>query len=333
MDTDLKTRIDLFVQNSRSVGDAFVYEYGLNCLVSGHILTNADCRADIKKMKEAGKILASKAGISSSFRTTVELAVLTKMSMRNDPERYIDEVLGVYKTLKGKRAVGYNCMVLSSMMVVDHGRVSEAGKIAVRMEEIVDKLSRRHPLLSDESDIAFAVLLAMTGKDTDTAVNEIEECYVYLKKDLKIKADANAIRGLSELLGISGGDLKAKCDKVAELFTALKKYDAQYGNYYELSALSTLADLDTGKDELVDLIAETEEILKDDTEFARWPLVKRGRLMFAAVLIAEILSDGNDQVYSSAVNSAVVSNAITSVVAVEITTMMCVSMAINSIFN
>ena len=35
MDTDLKTKIDLFVQNSRSVGDAFVYEYGLNCLVSG----------------------------------------------------------------------------------------------------------------------------------------------------------------------------------------------------------------------------------------------------------------------------------------------------------
>ncbi len=328
MDTDLKTKIDLFVQNSRSVGDAFVYEYGLNCLVSGLILTNVDCRADIKKMKEAGKILASKAGISSSFRTTVELAVLTKMSMRNDLERYIDEVLGVYKTLIGKRTVGYNCMVLSSMMVVDHGRVSEAGKIAVRMEEIVDKLSRRHPLLSDESDIAFAVLLAMTGKDTDMAVNEIEECYVYLKKDLKIKADANAIRGLSELLVISGGDLKAKCDKVAELFTAFKEYDAQYGNYYELSALSELADLDTGKDELVELVIETEEILKNDNGFGRWPLVKRGRLMFAAVLVAEMLTDGNDRIYSS----AVVSNAITSVVAEEITTMMCVSMAINSIF-
>lgn len=164
-------------------------------------------------MKEAGKILASKAGISSSFRTTVELAVLTKMSMRNDPERYIDGVLGVYKTLKGKRTVGYNCMVLSSMMVVDHGRVSEAGKIAVRMEEIVDKLGRRHPLLSDESDIAFAALLAMTGKDTDPCVDhpKIKDGKIVTSKSDK-KNHGFGISNIRSAAEDCGGELSVSCE-------------------------------------------------------------------------------------------------------------------------
>ena len=329
MNSELKNKIDLFVQNRQAVGDAFIFEYGLNCLVSSLILTNANRRADIEKMKEARKILASKTGIFSSFRATVELAVLTKMSMQNDPEKYIDEVLGVYKTLRGKRIIEYNCMVLSAMTVVDLGRMSEAGKIAARMEEIIDKLSRRHPLLSDESDIAFAVLLAMTGKDANTAVEEIESCYVYLKKELKVKADANAIQGLSELIVISEGDLKGKCDKAAELFTAFKENNAKYGNYYEFSSLGVLTGLDIDKDELVDLIIETEETLRKEKGFGSWSLDKRERLMFAAVLVAEMFSDCNDRVYSSAVNSTVISNAIAAVVAEETATMMCITMSMN----
>ena len=199
MDSNLKSKIDLFIQNRQAVGDAFIFEYGLNCMVSSLILTNANRRADIEKIKEARKILASKTSILSSFRVTVELAVLTKMSIQTDPEKYIDDVLAVYKTLRGKRIIEYNCMVLSAMTIVDLGLMNEAANIAKRMESIVDKLSKKHPLLSDESDIAFAVLLALSEKDDDALVDEIEECYVYLKKELKVKADANAIQGLSEL--------------------------------------------------------------------------------------------------------------------------------------
>ena len=333
MDSNLKSKIELFVQNRQAVGDAFVFEYGLNCLVSSLILTNVNYRANIEKMKEARKILASKTSILSSFRVTVELAVLTKMSIQNDPERYIDNVISVYKTLRGKRIIEYNCMVLSAMTIVDLGMMNEAGKIAARMENIVSKLSKKHPLLSDESDIAYAVLLAMSEKDDDALVDEIEECYVYLKKELKVKADANAIQGLSELLVIAGGNLKDKCDKAAKLFTTFKEHGARYGNYYEFSSLGALAGLDIDMDELVDLVIETEEYLRKEKGFGSWSLEKRERLMFAAIFVAEMFSDNDDQVYSNAINSAVISNALASIVAEEVATMTCVSMAMNTTFD
>ena len=333
MDSNLKSKIDLFIQNRQDVGNAFVFEYGLNCLVSSLILTNADRKADVVKMKEVRKILASKASILSSFRVSVELAVLTKMSIQSDPERYIDDVLAVYKTLRGKRIIEYNCMVLSAMTIVDLGLKNEAEKIAKRMESIVDKLSKKHPLLSDESDIAFAVLLALSEKDDDELVNEIEGCYIYLKKELKVKADANAIQGLSELLVISGGNLKEKCEKSAELFTTFKEHGARYGSYYEFSSLGALAELDIDKDELVDMVIETEEYLRREKGFGSWSLEKRERLMFAAIFVAEMLSNSKDEVYSKAVNSAVISSALASIVAEEVATMTCVSMAMNTTFD
>ena len=51
MDSNLKSKIDLFIQNRQAVGDAFIFEYGLNCMVSSLILTNANRRADIEKIK------------------------------------------------------------------------------------------------------------------------------------------------------------------------------------------------------------------------------------------------------------------------------------------
>lgn len=255
------------------------------------------------------------------------------MSIQTDPGKYIDDVIAVYKTLRGKRIIEYNCMVLSAMTIVDLGLMNEAASIAKRMESIVDKLSKKHPLLSDESDIAFAVLLALSEKDDDALVDEIEECYVYLKKELKVKADANAIQGLSELLVISGGNLREKCDKSAELFTTFKEHGARYGNYYEFSSLGALAELDIDMDELVDMVIETEEYLGREKGFGNWTLQKRERLMFAAIFVADMLSGSDDQIYNKAVNSAVISNALASIVAEEVATMTCVSMAMNSAFD
>ena len=34
MDSNLKSKIDLFIQNRQAVGDAFIFEYGLKCNMS-----------------------------------------------------------------------------------------------------------------------------------------------------------------------------------------------------------------------------------------------------------------------------------------------------------
>ena len=55
--------------------------------------------------------------------------------------------------------------------------------------------------------------------------------------------------------------------------------------------------------------------------------------MFAAIFVADMLSGSDDQIYNKAVNSAVISNALASIVAEEVATMTCVSMAMPCPFS
>ncbi len=331
MKPELEQKINLFVENRKEAEKAFVMEHKLNHVLSSLILTGSGHSLDREKVKEAKKIVKSKKGMLSVFRATCFVDVVTKMSIQNNPERYIEDVLEVYKIIKGKRIMEYTGLVLASMAIVDLGRKNEAEKIAVKYEEILRKMSKKHPFLTDENDIAFAVLLAMTEKDVDTIIDEMEECYTYLKKTLKVKADANALQGLSELIILSDGSMTEKCDKAAELYVTFKEHGAKYGYYFEFASLAALIGLDINKDELVDLIIEVDEKLKDNKGFGDWSMNRKERLMFAAILVAEVLSGDNNQMYNYAIDSAVISNTIASIIAEEVAVMMCMIICTNTI--
>ena len=150
MDSELKRKIDLFVSNRQGAGETFILEYGLNCLVSSLILTGKDKTIDADKMKELKKLLNSKTSALSSFRVTTEVAVLSKLAVQNNPEGYLDDVLEVYKVVRGKRILEYYSYVFAAMTIVDLGRKNEAEAIVSKTEEILSRMKKIHPILTDE---------------------------------------------------------------------------------------------------------------------------------------------------------------------------------------
>ena len=325
MDSELSRKTDLFIANRQAAGDAFILEYGLNCLLSSLILTGVDKTMDVEKMKELRKLLASKTSVFSSFRLTIEVAVLTKLSIQDNPEAYLDDVLEVYKTVRGKKIIEYYSFIFAAMTIVDLGRKNEAEAIVAKTEEILARMKKIHPFLTDENDYAYVALLAMTTKSVDRIIDEMEECYNYLKKEVKINADANSIQSLCELIVLSEGNLIEKCDRAAELFTAFKDHGARYGSYYEFASLGALIGLDCDKDELVETIIEVADTLKKNKGFGAWTLDNRQRLMFGAMLVAQVMSNNDSVLYDYGVNSAVINNTVAALIAEEIATMVCVS--------
>lgn len=329
MDSELNRKIDLFVANRQGAGETFILEYGLNCLISSLILTGTDKTFDEDRMKEVKKLLVSKTSALSSFRVTAEVAVLSKLAAQNNPEGYLDDVLEVYKVVRGKRVLEYYSYVFAAMTIVDLGRKNEAEKIVAKTEEILNRMKKLHPFLTDENDYAYVALLAMTNKSVDQIIDEMEECYEYFKKDLKIKADSNSIQSLCELIVLSEGNLKEKCDKASELFTAFKDHGARYGSYYEFASLGALIVLDCDTDKLVDTIIEVADTLKQNKGFGSWTLDNKQRLMFAAMLVAQVMSTNDNVLYDYGVNSAVLNNTVAAIIAEEIATMICVATIIS----
>ena len=81
-----------------------------------------------------------------------------------------------------------------------------------RYRDIYKKMDKKHPILTSSDDSIFAVMLALTEKPVDQIIDEMEECFNYLKKEIKLNVGANEFQGLGEILALTDGDMKEKCD-------------------------------------------------------------------------------------------------------------------------
>jgi len=328
MNTEFTRKLELLAANKKSIDKAFKFEMGISQVVASLLLASNGKEADIEKMKEARAILKKKAGVFSAFRDATELVILARMALENDPEKYIDDVKEVFDIFMKGKVFEDTYMVLASMIVVDRGRKADAEEIKDKTNEILKRMSKKHPILTSSEDLALAALLATTDRDIDSIIDDMEECFTYTKKELKLKADSDSIQALSQILALNGGDMRAKCDKVAEIFAAFKEHGSKFGNYLEFPALGTLLNVNVSTDVLVSEIIEAADFLKQSKGFGGLSMDKKSRLMFAALIAADVFAaDNTDAIISNAVATT---SAVAMIVAEEIAIMvivMCASTA------
>ena len=331
MNSELVRKLELLASNKQAIDKGFYFEMGMSQVVAGLLFASDGKEADIERMKEARNILKKKAGVFSAFRDAAELVILARMAMAPDMEKYIDDLIGVFNVLMKGKVFEDSYMVLTAMIIVDRGRKEDAETIKATTDEIMRRMSKLHPILTSSEDLALAALLAMSGRDIDAVINDMEESFVYTKKELKIRADSNSIQALSQILALTEGDMKAKCDKVAELFAAFKEHGSKFGTYLEFPALGTLLDVEVPSEVLVQEIIDGADFLKQSKGFGGLSMDKKTRLMFAALLAGNAYSNGRNSSDSIATNNAIITNnAIAMAIAEEVAIMvimMCASTA------
>jgi hypothetical protein len=187
-------------------------------------------------------------------------------------------------------------------------------------------MNKEHPILTSSEDIIFAVLLVMTGKSVDTIITEMEDCYDYLKKELKIRVGANEIQGLGEIRALTDGNMREKSDRALRIYNAFGERGVKYGkSYNEFASLGALIDVDVETRVLVDEIIETADYLKESKKFGGWVMDKKQRLMFAAMLVGDAYNAESAIITGSAIGSTV-----SMVIAEEVAMIMCMTVIIAS---
>lgn len=275
-------------------------------VASGMIFTSADREADTAKMKECRKLLEKKTGILSNYRQTTELMILSKMALSDDPEKYLSDLITAYKSISKGKFLENSYMVLAAILICDFDRINELDDISAKAKEIMKRMNKEHPMLTDSGDTSFAVLLALSYKDVDTIIKDIDECYDYLKNTCKCKASSDALQGLSEVLAVSYGDMKEKCDKAIRIFNAFKDRSVDYSKENEFIALGSLVDADLDPDTLVNEIIEAEAYLKEKNGFGNSVMDKEKRLMYAVLVVADACG-GNSAIANNSMVSSTLS--------------------------
>ena len=100
MKESLLQRCETQVRNEEVMRKAGVFEYEIVHKLCAMMHVNAGREIDIERIKDCNRILKEKAGILSNFRGTLQRIVVVKMSLADDPAKYMDDVMDVYGQLK-----------------------------------------------------------------------------------------------------------------------------------------------------------------------------------------------------------------------------------------
>ena len=213
-------------------------------------------------------------------------------------------------------------MALAATLICDLGRQDEAEDLIAKAEQIKRLMNKDHPVLTSSEDTSFIMFLALTDKSVETIISDIREAYDYLKKTCKIKASADAVQGVSEVLAISYGDTKEKCDKVVRLFNTFSEKGAKFGTDSDFIVLGSLINVNIDTDTLVNDVLDAEARLKDLKGFKDSEMDRKKRMMYASMLVAEVYG-----MQSAVIGNSIISNALATVIAKQVAT--AVSIAVN----
>lgn len=323
MDQRLKEKIDLFAANRMAISKEFAFDMEISHMAAALLFALQDKEADMERIKEAKKILKSKTSVLSAFRESSEPIVVAGMALSSNPEQYLDDLIWIFDIVKKKHALEEDYVLLSSMIILDSGRKAGTETIKEKTEAIMKAMSKEHPFLTSSEDFALATLLAMTDRSVDAIISDMEECYTYARKELKIKADADSIQAIAQILALQGGNIRSRCDKIADLFESFKEHKSKFGSSLQFPALATLIDIDMDLDKLVEEIIEAAALLKTNKGFGDFTLDNKDRLMFSAVLASEVFTD-DAGIFGSHINTAVMTSSVISmIIAEEVCMMVC----------
>ncbi len=305
MTEELKNKCELFERNRSAIAGKFMLEKSLMSTAAGLILTGADKEADVGKLKECRKILNRHTGFFSEYRDAVKLALVSGMALSDDAEQYIEDVKAVYKKLHKGHFKDNSYMVLAAMLICDLGRQGDADLIVEKHNELMKRMDKLHPLITDSEDISYVILLALSDRPADAILSDMEECLEHLKKVCKVKAGSDTVQRLSEILALTDGDIREKCERVIRLSDALEQSKTVSVDGYAFSSLGMLIGINEEPEVIAGEILGAYEFLKEKKIFGNDQDDKKQRLMFAELLAAQSLGTGTEVVSNAFINNAI----------------------------
>ena len=118
--------------------------------------------------------------------------------------------LQIYKKLNKGHFKDNSYRVLASMLLCDLGRQIDSDEVVEKHTEILKRMDKLHPILTDSSDISYVILLVLSDRTADAIIEDMTVCFDYLKKDLKIRIGSDSTQSLSEILVLTDGDIREK---------------------------------------------------------------------------------------------------------------------------
>ncbi|MHB1455194.1 MAG: DUF4003 family protein [Saccharofermentanales bacterium] len=293
-------RMRLFAENTGAMRKGFFWEESLIHTLCALLYTAKGLKIDAEKIKSADRIIKNNAGLLSNFRGISRLALAAILSMEVHPEALFSEVQDVYALLK-REFRSSSFLPFTAFIIAQNAGPNGYESLISNAKYIYNQMKSNHPFLTSGEDTSFAVLFAISPRDHQSLIADMEECYGYLKQHF---FSSDAVQTLSQVLALSADNPDQKCALTFEIYNRMKNYGIRFGRGYELPILGVLALNVSEIEKTIQEIARIEQYLKTQKGFGAFGIGKKQRIMYSAILAAQPLSvEGETALDTAVVNS------------------------------
>lgn len=329
MDQKLQEKCDLIAQNYEIVHKSGKLSFQCAANLGALMFTSAGKLANEETIRQNRELLKSKVGIFSNFRGPINLAILCKMSMHDNPQDYIDSVLRVYQILTENRVIKTEYMAMTAVQIVDNANPADYEKVCAEANTILETMRKVHPLIITSEDLSICALLAMSNLDVANLMIEAEKCYEALD-DKVFKFSKDQLQTAALIMSMSQKPLEEKVQRYNNLRELLKEDSHRLPSQYT-SILAAFTDSDKSNEEIVEIIAEVDDYLKHKHGFGMLTLGGALRRVFAIALVLQNYEE--DKAGQSIAASNSITSMIVETVIMEIITTIIIMTVVNSSNN
>lgn len=290
-----------FISNRNVVKSTLKWESEYMYPVCSAIITDKRKMVTAEQLNSCHETIKQKVGIFSDFRSYAKLAMIAMMAVDSNPSGKLDKALQVYGELK-KEFWGSSYLPVAAMIIGDMVEEPEYDKIVKKTRGIYNMMKAEHPWLTSAEDSVLAALLALSEKDEKLLLEDMEECYKFLKPHF---FSNNAVQSLSHVLALSDGESKTKCVKTMQIFDGLKAKGRKYGTSYELATLGVLAALPIDVETIVQDIIDVDDFLSAQKGYGILSVGKTMRLMHASMIVTSEYMEENSTMSATALSSVI----------------------------
>ena len=294
MNAKTSEKVDLFIHNDELLMRKFPGWIAANVFLGAYLYTNRNKTPDPEKIKTCKKLLRKTFGVFSHMRGYVEPVIIIRMSMRDDPEEYINGVNSLLSSVSKSRLLTSEYDVLCAMIIYENKDRYDVSALIEKMRSVYASMQKNHPVITGKEDLTTALMFAMLDEEPEALLQEMEACYALLKP--KFRLGIGLIQTMSALMAVMKGTPEEKVSRVNAIIDALKARKLNYKGSRSLPVLAGLLASSRSPEELADDVKAIADSLKGQAGFGVFRLGKEGRMQYAVMLLisSERFEDSSD---------------------------------------
>lgn len=312
----MNENINLFLENNAAIektrGAWGIENVQKKC--SALTVTLKNKKIDVDRINSAVHIIKENTSVFSSFRSTNKLSTSVAISMEEDMESSLNKIISIYDKLKDEFFSNEYLAITSQIIFNSRYRINIDDAVK-KTKSVYNHMKKNHRFLTGSEDTASAAIIAVTSSNFEETFNDIEECYKILKG--KHISSRNNIQTLSHILSLINMPPKDKCEKVIEMYSALKKKKVPVDDYY-LPMLGIISFVTHNVKGFAEKVWEVSNELKSHKGFGALSLQSKLRNMIAAALVSMDYLDDLDSDLKDILIGSTNTIALTTIAAMDI---------------